>query len=76
MSYEMHHCWGCGKSIPQLLVENNTYNFRCDGCGCETRPQTDLFEAERLWNEGRTYPVDEREFWAYLDRKHRGEIDV
>lgn len=67
---EMSHCYGCGAYIPELLIdENNKVNFRCTRCGCETRPQNTLDEAERLWNEGRTYPHDEKQFWNTIERK-------
>lgn len=60
---EMSKCLGCGTYIPELLIENGKPNFRCTKCGCETRPQDTLDEAERLWNEGIIYPHDEKQFW-------------
>ena len=66
----MLHCLGCGTHIPELIVDDdNKFNFRCTKCTCETRPQETFEEAERLWNEGRTYPHDNDRFWEVMDEK-------
>lgn len=62
-------CWGCGKPIPELLVENGKFNFRCQKCGAETRFQDTIYEAVDIWNEGRTYSFDEAAFMAVVTGK-------
>lgn len=64
-------CWGCGKPIPELLIKDGKFNFRCTKCGCETRPQDTIYEAKDIWNEGRTFPFDETAFMMVM----RGEIN-
>ena len=68
---EMMPCLGCGNYIPELLIENGKPNFRCEKCGCETRLQKTLDEAERLWNEGRIIPKSEAEYQKYIANRKK-----
>lgn len=59
-------CYGCGTPIPQLILEDGKFNFRCTKCTCETKQQEALEIALSLWNEGKTYPANEKIFWGFV----------
>lgn len=59
-------CYGCGTPIPQLILEDGKFNFRCTKCSCETRKQETLEIALNFWNKGKTYPFDEKLFWSLI----------
>ena len=42
----MAACLGCGKPIPELIINEGKFNFVCTKCHCETKPQDTLEEAE------------------------------
>lgn len=64
----MKPCLGCGTPIPNLELSGG-FNFVCNNCGCETRPQETFERAETLWNEGRIFPKNEAEFMRNIEKR-------
>ena len=53
----LNPCYVCKTPIPELKMDDGKYAFHCTKCGCSTKYK-DLFDAEKDWNDGITYPVE------------------
>ena len=69
MGLNLKPCYGCGTPIPQLILEDGKFNFRCTKCTCETKQQETLEIAFNNWNDGGTYPFDNKKFWGIIFNK-------
>ena len=69
MGLKLKPCYGCGTPIPQLILEDGKFNFRCTKCTCETKQQETFEIALNNWNDGRTFPFDNKKFWGIIFNK-------
>ena len=51
----LNGCYLCGAGMPILKFVDKLYVFRCQRCGCQTKPKS-FEEAVFDWEEGHTFP--------------------